>query len=272
MNRKELYDYGRKNLKYKEESIILCEELYGFSRKDIIMSPDVVVEDTQAFFEAVKRREQGEPLQYILGYAYFDSMKLKVEEGVLIPREDSMVLVNCAVDFIKDQKLKGLDLCSGTGAIAISVENSCGKVEIEALELFKTPLKCLVFNIAHFSTGRVTCVESDVTKSFSEYKNLDFILSNPPYIKSEEISTLQTEVQNEPHTALDGGEDGLYFYKIICEKWKNALKIGGFLAVEIGDTQGEEVGSLFINNGLRDVKILKDLNNLPRVVCGVRER
>lgn len=267
MTLKELYLYGKKNLPEEVESLILCEEFYGMNRTDIIMKPNFELDEAR-FFDAIKRRTNGEPLQYILGFWTFDDMNLTVKNGVLIPREDTMVAVNCAVDFIGNNNFHGLDLCSGTGAIALSIAKNCKNSSIEALELYPIPLECLAENIKKYGNGQVSFKKADVFEEYKNYSELDFIVSNPPYIEKKDIKTLQTEVQNEPHTALDGGEDGLDFYRIICNNWSKCLKNNGFLSVEIGETQGQDVKKLFLTNNFKNVEILKDFNGLDRAVCG----
>ena len=269
MNIKELYNYGKQNLIDSHESAILCRELYGFSRTDIIIKGDSVIEDSEKFFECIKRRNKGEPLQYILGYEYFDDLKLFVKDGVLIPRADTLALVDCASELIGQNYLKGLDLCSGTGVVALAIANRCKNVNIKAIELFETPFECLLENVKMYGNGRVIAEQKDIFECFKDYQDLDFIVSNPPYIESSEIPNLQIEVQNEPHTALDGGIDGLDFYKVLVTDWAKKIKKGGFLALEIGETQAEELKVLLEKNGFIDIKVTKDLAGLDRCVVGI---
>lgn len=268
MTIQQLYDFGKKNLPNKDESLIFCEEFYGFSRSDIILNPLTEIGNSDIFLDAVKRRQKGEPLQYILGYWYFDNLKLTVKKSVLIPREDTLVLCDIAKEFIGEKELFGLDLCSGTGAVALSVANSCNNVQIEALELFKIPFTCLCENTQKYGNGKVIPKNLDILTSYEKYSNLDFIVSNPPYIESRELANLQIEVQNEPHTALDGGENGLLFYENICKNWSKTLKNNGLLAVEIGETQAKDVIELFRENSFINVEVQKDLNGLDRVIWG----
>lgn len=272
MTLKEIYIYGKKILPDPFESLILCEELFGKTRNDIIMNSSLEIINPEIFLNAVKRRLNGEPLQYILGYWYFDEMKLSVGKDVLIPREDSLVLANCAKKFIGIKKMNGLDLCSGTGAIALSVAKNCPNATVQAVELFEKPLELLKQNVKTHGKSRVGIIKGDVFQIHTQHNSLDFIVSNPPYIESKEICNLQIEVQNEPHTALDGGMDGLDFYKVICEKWSLCLKKDGLLAVEIGETQAKEVEKLFLKNNFYNVQVLKDFNDLERVVFGYKVR
>lgn len=269
MTLKELYEHGRKALGDSFEAEILCAEFLGVRRKEIIVSPEVVHKNPQHYLRAVEKRMGGAPLQYILGHWLFDGLDLKVREGVLIPREDTLPLVVEAAEFIGNKSFKGFDLCSGTGAVALGITNRCKNAAIEAVELYEQPLSCLKENIKLWGRGRVTALALNVLTESITHEGLDFIVSNPPYIESGEIPTLQEEVQREPHTALDGGIDGLVFYRVICQKWAKALRQGGLLAVEIGDTQGSAVESLFAENGFSDIRTVKDFNGLPRVVRGI---
>ncbi len=268
MTLRELYIYGKKNLQEECESLILLEEFYNKTRQDIIMTPDLEIKDYEKFYSAVEKRKQNQPLQYIIGHWDFDSLRLRVKDGVLIPREDSLSLVFTVAETLKSNVCKGLDLCSGTGAIALSLIKNCPNITVDAIELFDIPFECLVENIKNHGQSRVRAIKADIFTEYEKYSELDFIVSNPPYIARKEIATLQKEVQNEPVTALDGGIDGLDFYRVICEKWYKCLKKSGILAVEIGDTQAKEVSKLFKDNNFKNIKVINDLNSLPRVVYG----
>lgn len=278
MTLKELYLFGKQQLKLaeveEEHALILSEEILGADRREIAVNGTREVEKPleEQYKKAISLRKNNYPLQYILGYEYFCGLKFFVKDGVLIPREDTMVLVECGERFIGDKALSGLDLCAGTGAVAIGLSSLCKNAKITAVELFPVPLECLERNIASLSSGNVTLKKGDVLseKTMEELEQVDFILSNPPYIEKKEIETLQIEVQKEPHTALDGGEDGLVFYKFIVEKWSKLLKKGGLLAFEIGETQGEDVRNLMNANNYANINVIKDLNGLDRVVFGCK--
>lgn len=269
MNLKELYNYSKKELNEEHEALIFMEEILDVKRTDIILNSDKKIERVEPFLNAVQRRKNGEPLQYILGYWYFDNLKLLVKDGVLIPREDTLVLVDCACENIKENSV-GVDLCSGTGAVALAIADRCNSVKIDAVELYDVPFECLGYNIDKYGENAVKAVKGDVFELYKSYKNLDFIVSNPPYIKSEEISTLQKEVTLEPHTALDGGNSGLDFYEAIISNWTKTLKKGGLMAFEIGESQAAEVKELMLNQGYTNINILKDFNGLDRVVYGIK--
>lgn len=268
MTYKELYNLAKNKLNDSVEAQILCEDILGFSRHDVIISPNKQISDTSEFINAVEMRLKGRPLQYIIGHWGFAGLDLFVKDGVLVPREDTQILTNCAIDLIGNKALNGVDLCAGTGAVALAIANTCKNVTVTALELYPIPLECLNINTKKYGQNKVNILKADVLTDFDKFKNLDFIVSNPPYINTAEIKTLQIEVQNEPITALDGGQDGLDFYKSIIENWTGCLKPNGFMAFEIGETQGQAVKALMKLKGYTDIRILKDFNMLDRVVVG----
>ena len=257
------------------EAQCLTEKFLGMNRTAMLLygESEVKPDAEKAFCAAVEKRVQGEPLQYILGEWDFMALTLLCGEGVLIPREDTGVLVEAAAERLQGvDRPKGVDLCSGTGAVALMMAEMTG-AEVAAVELFDGAFSYLEKNIARYPTLPVRAVRGDVlSKAFAEstVDELDFIVSNPPYIETEEIPTLQKEVQKEPKTALDGGEDGLVFYRAICDLWAKKLRKGGVLAVEIGETQGEAVAEMFRAAGLQDVRIHKDLGELDRAVSGIK--
>lgn len=269
---RELYLWGKKCLREPLEAAILCEEYLGADRKRIAIDGGAVPEEKDAadYIKAVEKRRDGCPLQYILGYAYFCGMKLKVRDGVLIPREDTRVLVEEAVRFIGDSPMTGYDLCAGTGAVALGIASFCPGAGITAAELYPVPMECLIENMKEYGKGRVQAKKLDVTKA-ADITGLDFIVSNPPYISRGELPGLQAEVRLEPGEALDGGLDGLDFYRAIVEGWKKSLRPGGLMAFEIGDTQGEQVAHILESSGFLQVRVIKDFNGLDRVVSALKE-
>lgn len=212
--------------------------------------------------KAINRRISGEPLQYILGEWEFYSLPFYVGEGVLIPRADTELLVDLALERIKPNH-RVIDLCSGSGAIAVALSKNCD-AEIYALEKYEKAIGYLEKNIA-LNKAKVTVIKKDIF-DFTPTEKFDLIVSNPPYIKEAELVDLQKEVQFEPVTALLGGEDGLIFYRYIATLAKY-LNDGGAIMVEIGCTQGDEVSEIFKAAGL-ETTIHNDLNGLQRVIIG----
>ena len=212
--------------------------------------------------KAIERRIKGEPLQYILGEWEFYSLPFIVGEGVLIPRPETELLVDLALKYAtKESKI--IDLCSGSGAIAIAVEKNTG-ASLFALEKYEKALNYLEKNIA-LNKANVKVIKEDLFK-FEPSEKFDIIISNPPYIKKADLASLQKEVKFEPMTALDGGEDGLIFYRHIA-KLKKHLNKGGKIMVEVGFDQAKSVQELFEKSGLL-TEVHKDLSGVQRVIIG----
>lgn len=217
-------------------------------------------------FEYADRRLNNEPLQYILGKWGFYSSEFYVGEGVLVPRPETELLVDIAVDTLKNNKNPiCFDLCAGSGCIGISVAKAVNNSTIYMLEKSEKAFAFLNKNLIHNRVTNCTVTQGNLFDGCCWQEKADLLLSNPPYIRTDVISTLQPEVQKEPHMALDGGADGLMFYRSIAEKWLNNLKTGGTLAVEIGEEQGNDVKNIF-SPYFTETKILKDYSGLDRVI------
>ncbi len=219
------------------------------------------------FNEAVKKRSEGYPLQYILGEWSFMGCDISVGEGVLIPRDDTEVCVRGLIDELNSQDNKNIkiaDLCSGSGCIAIALSKQYPLSDITAIELSDKAFEYLTKNISRNNCNNITAKKDDISLCFDDFEDesFDVIISNPPYICTDEISTLQKEISFEPFMALDGGKDGLYFYRIIVEKWFPKLKKGGIMSLEVGETQAEAVAKLF--GKVQYIRILKDIQYLDR--------
>lgn len=212
----------------------------------------------------VSRRTDGEPLQYILGEWEFYSLPFLCGEGVLIPRADTETLCEKAIEVIGDKAVDCIDLCSGSGCVAVTLDKYCKNAKVCALEKYDKAYEYLEKNIA-LNGSDVKPIKGDLFEPFGLF---DVIVSNPPYIETGVLAELQEEVKREPMTALDGGDDGLLFYRAIAEKWVPHLKKGGFMAVEIGYDQAAAVSELFSAAGLENVGVCKDLGGNERVVFG----
>ncbi len=279
---KELYFFAKKELKELDspefDAMCLAEEFLHADRNRLYLHGEerANASDEEKFRQAVEKRKGFYPLQYILGYWYFRDMKLKVRDGVLCPREDTEVLVNESLERIKEiygnKAVFGVDLCSGTGCVALGISRESENISMDAVELFDTPYECLCENIAEWGIDRVKISRGDVfsDECLEKYHGLDFLTANPPYISEDEMETLQAEVQKEPREALTDGGDGLAFYRRIIKDWKKTVKIGGFIALEIGETQAEAVKSLFEANGFGDVCVKKDFGELDRCVSAIK--
>ena len=228
----------------------------------------VMPQHTYRMNKMIERRKKGEPLQYILGENEFMSLDFFVREGVLIPRSDTEILVETVIDKIGDKKTTVADICTGSGCIGISIAHYKKNTDVELFDISDIALETAEKNIKRNNVSdRVKSYKMDILNEYPK-KKYDVVVSNPPYIEKAVIETLQTEVKDyEPRIALDGGEDGLVFYRRIAETAHNFLKKGGLLAFEIGYNQGESVRGL-MQNDFYDTEVIKDLNNNDRVVIG----
>ncbi|WP_297435302.1 peptide chain release factor N(5)-glutamine methyltransferase [uncultured Clostridium sp.] len=218
----------------------------------------------------VEKRKTKYPMNYILGTAEFMGIDFIVEDGVLIPRPDTEILVEEVLKNIeKYEELDICDLCCGSGAIGLSIANYRSKVKVDLLDIDNVPKKVTELNIKNLElSDRTKFIQSDLFANVSN-KGYDIIVSNPPYIREDVIETLMEDVKNyEPHLALAGGEDGLIFYREITKESVSLLKGKKILAFEIGHDQGEDVKIIMKNNGFGNIVIIKDLASLDRVVIG----
>ena len=223
------------------------------------------------YFKAIKKIISGVPLQHITHMQEFMKMNFYVDENVLIPRSDTEILVEEVINISKKINAKKiLDLCTGSGAIAISLAKYIENSEITAVDISKKALEIARTNAKNNDVeNQITFVESDLFKNLKEDK-YDVIVSNPPYIPKKDIETLHTQVKDyEPYNALEGGEDGLDFYRAIIEQSKPYISPEGFIAFEIGYNQAEAVKKIFVKNGYPNVTIAKDLAGFDRVVIGM---
>ena len=236
-----------------------------------------------AYFGLIDRRAAGEPLQYILGSQEFMGLNFAVNPSVLIPRQDTETLVELALKRVGEKKrsLSILDMCCGSGAIAVSMAHFLPKAKITACDISPEALEVARGNAARNGlNGRIEFRESDLffmtkrKKTVRIKDSFDIILSNPPYIPTQDIDTLQTEVRDhEPIKALDGGSDGLDFYRRIAEDAFGSLKKDGLMFLEIGCDQAEAVTSLLSGAGYySEIEVHKDLTGLDRVISCRRQR
>lgn len=212
----------------------------------------------------------GKPLQYITNNQEFMKLDFFVDENVLIPRADTEILVEEVLKFT-NQNTKLLDLCTGSGAIGISIAIYNENARIYLSDVSKKALNIAEKNvIKHEVENRVKLIHSNMFENIQE-KDFDIIVSNPPYIETETINKLDKNVLNEPHLALDGGKDGLDFYRIIINNSKNYIKKGGYLALEIGYNQRESVCNLLKQEKVyEEIYCKKDLGGNDRVIVAKR--
>ena len=252
------------------EARLLIEGETGMNRASQIANSNSEIsgEIQEKLISMAQKRAGHLPLQYILGKWSFMGFEFKVGEGVLIPRDDTEVLVGLCLDYLKASDGKtALDLCAGSGAVSVALDK-LANADVTAVELSDKAYNFLLENI---KGTNIKPHKGDIFECYRDFeaKSFDLIASNPPYIKTDEIETLQTEVGYEPKTALDGGADGLDFYRAIARRWTPLLKSGGAMAFELGEGQAEYVGGLMADHGYINIKTAKDLGGTDRAIIGI---
>lgn len=252
----------------------LVSYCFGFNKTQLLMNSGVEVDEIKLihFEDCVKRRCNHEPLQYIIGMWGFHRFSFKVGEGVLIPRPETEILVDFAVEKIRKHNYKTVfDLCCGSGCIGLSIAKLCRDVKVYCIDVSDKALEYTRLNKELIDVDNVMVVKSDIRESagFIGLPRPDIILSNPPYIRTDEIKELQPEIAFEPSIALDGGTDGLDFYRSLSEIWYPFINRGGYLAMECGEDQATDILSLFIGKADKG-KIIKDASGTERVVTVAR--
>ena len=222
--------------------------------------------------DLVDRHLAGEPVAYLIGEWEFYGLPLDISPDVLIPRPDTEVLAGQAIEYIQTLgECRVLDLCAGSGCIGLAVASQVPQARVVLGEYSDAALKVCRQNIRRSGlSGRVVPIQADAReKPERALGEFQCIVSNPPYIPHDDIAGLDTSVKDyEPHLALDGGEDGLDFYRAISEKWKEALVHGGRLYFEVGIGQADSVLRIMRAQGFGDIQVVKDLHGIPRVVFG----
>ena len=258
------------------EARYILEKVSGLSYSEILYrgSDGISSEKYEEAMAMADRRLAGDPIQYILGSWDFMDFTFKVGEGVLIPRPETEILVEYIYEKIKDINEPVIyDLCSGSGCIGLSLKKLYNNAKVYLVEKSHKALSYLKDNCLELcgDLENATVIQGDILKAedFDCLPCADVIVSNPPYIRSDEISTLQSEVLREPHMALDGGEDGLIFYRCLVSDWSKKLKNNGFMAFECGEDQAEDICELFEKIEF-DSEIVNDYNNIQRIVIGRR--
>lgn len=248
--------------------VIDKDRLYLITHKE----DNVPKDKEEKFMELIEQRKNKKPIKYILNKCDFMGLDFYVEEGVLIPRGDTEILVDEVLKLIpEDSNMNVCDLCCGSGAIGISLAHNRKNIFVDLVDYYDIPEKVTLINIKNNNVENSTkFIKSDLLdEAIKDNKTYDVIVSNPPYIEEHEIENLMDDVKKyEPHTALSGGKDGLDFYKKIIKQSKYVLKENGILAFEIGYNQGDEVKSLMMENNFKDVKVIKDFAGLDRIVIG----
>lgn len=243
----------------------LLAHVFGINRADFLIGgQDECPEDKALIYKGlVEKRAARIPLQYITGVQEFMGLEFKVNENVLIPRQDTEILVEEVLKICKGKTV--LDLCTGSGCIILSLAKLGKLKKAVGVDISEKALQVAKINADKLGVD-VTLIYSDLFEKIEG--KYDIIVSNPPYIKSQEILSLMPEVRDhEPKLALDAGDDGLIFYRRIIKDIKGFINPGGYVFFEIGYDQGENVKEMLIKAGFTDIFIKKDFSGLDRVVC-----
>lgn len=273
MTYRELFEYGKKQLEDAEieeaalDARLLLEYICHTDRNALLVHGDSVRSDLEEQFYrmVIEKRAQRIPLQHITGQQEFMGLTFKVNEHVLIPRQDTEILVEEAMRYLSDG-MRILDICTGSGCILLSLlkySNECEGLGVDISDDALAVARENAQNLGLEAEFRHSDLLEKVEGKF------DMIVSNPPYIETAVVDTLMPEVrEHEPMLALDGREDGLYFYRRIVEQCTSYMTRGARLFFEIGYDQGETVKDMMIHKGFCEVEIIKDYAGLDRVVTG----
>ncbi len=276
----ELYISTRAALKragveaYSLEARLLVSHAVGKSKEAFLRDLRLYTstENEQKINALLQRRLTGEPLAYLIGEWEFYGLPIKVTPDVLIPRMDTEVLVETAVNALVGRKMDAriLDLCSGSGCIGCAISHELPAARLVMVDISDRALEVSKQNLRLNRQNRTICLKADaLAKPPMSIGTFDLIVSNPPYVPSFEILTLDSSVRDyEPLGALDGGEDGLMFYRAIVRNWKGVLRPGGQLMFEVGETQADAVSDLMRGAGFRDIATVEDTAGVRRVVTG----
>lgn len=272
MTAKELYNLCVDRLQFtgdaKFEAQCLFESILNIDKNSLIVKDfSLTNQNINKLLDAVSRRVNHEPLQYIIGNWDFYDMTFFVGDGVLIPRPETEMLVDFAFEKIKYIESPVVyDLCAGTGCIGLTIANHRKDAQVFLFEKEEKAFNYLKKNKEKYCLDNAVIINADIFEyDFKLLPMCDILLSNPPYIESNEIQALQEEVLFEPISALDGGSDGLIFYKAIYDRWLNKVKKNGFVAFECGENQSQQICNIFKEKTILS-DVLFDFNNIDRIV------
>jgi release factor glutamine methyltransferase len=260
------------------ESEMFLSYIFNCPRAELYLDNIAVKEEyTQRFRNLLTARARGVPLQYLVGSTEFMGLEFKTRPGIFIPRPETEILVETVIKLLTGQltnqptnKLTNqptiLDVGVGCGNIAISLAENFRKMHVFACDISDSALQLTKEN-CRLNKTNVSLVKSNLFSAFKKAQKFSLIVSNPPYIKAQEIPGLSREIHYEPRLALDGGEDGLFYYQRIINEAPAYLQNRGLLALEIGDNQAEPVKEIFRQNGSFSIfKVVEDYNELERVI------
>lgn len=270
---REAIEFGKDKLKEAlytdpiKESRFILSFLLNKDLSFILINPDYELEEKIAkdFINIILQRQAGQPLAYLLKTANFFGRDFYVDSRALIPRWDTENLVEQVIDLGKKiENPEILEIGAGSGAISITIGLELPQAKVTGVDISAAALEVCNLNLERYKNPRIKFLESNLYENISG--QYDIIVSNPPYIKRVDLESLQREVKNEPHNALDGGIDGLDFYRDIIKSAKDYLKDPGFLVFELGAGQYEDVKSILLANNFKDTGYKKDLQGIIRVI------
>lgn len=253
----------------RNDAEILLMHLLGIERFNLVSLEDIDETVVSEYKRLVKERSNRIPLQYIMGKCFFMGVKLFVKRGVFIPRPETEVLVEEVIRVVKENPCPEImDIGCGSGNIAISLTKFLPDCRILAIDNSLDSIEMTEMNVRRNSVAdKISFMKKDILRdSIAVNRKFDLIISNPPYIKGDEIKKLEPEIRHEPVSALDGGIDGLNFYREISKKARSLLKENGLIAFEIGLSQAKGVCSILEDNLFEIIKVVKDLNSIDRVI------
>lgn len=256
------------------ETDILLNFVFGVAKKDIILNPEKVLEaeKLETFNSLINRRiKEKIPVQYLTNEAFFMGEEFYVDENVLIPRPETEILVEEVLKLVSKNNAKIIDIGTGSGCIACMIAKNLEAASIFASDISEKALKIAELNAKKLGVkDKITFIHSDIFENIDDNENFDVIVSNPPYISILEKQNLQSEVVlHEPHLALFTEDSkGISFYEKLAFQAKDRLNKNGYLAVEIGIYQADDVVKIFENAHFKEIQIIKDFNNIERVVIG----
>jgi release factor glutamine methyltransferase len=280
----DVYIEARKRLReegieaYDIEARLIAVLASGKTREQFVRDQRLYVPD-DSFEKAVEsmilRRLGGEPIAYVVGEWEFYGLPLQVSEEVLIPRVDTEVVADTAIKILRQKPGRVLDLCTGSGCIGLAIAANVPDCRVVLADKSVGAIRICRANMLKNNLSRnVTCIEVDAEQNPPMLLGrFDMIVCNPPYIPSSEIPSLDASVRDyEPFLALDGGEDGLDYYRCITSKWKSVLKDGGHLIYECGAGQAKSVAEIMTANSFADIAEIKDTLGIDRVVTGTKKK
>lgn len=249
---------------------LLCEHVFGVTKAEYYTNPNktVSIEKRNEYIELVKKRSTHIPLQHVIGTQEFMGYSFRVNEHVLIPRPETELLVEKAIKLIQLQnKTKVLDMCTGSGCIIISILKNTNLTKAVGVDISPEALDMSKQNAKDNQCENIDFLQSNLFEKVSGY--FDVIISNPPYIPTKDVEELQDEVRlHDPKLALDGKEDGLFFYREITKNAKQYLTHDGYLLFEIGYNQAEDVRKIMSTEGFDSIEVSQDYGGFDRIVIG----